>query len=37
MWKIFVIEHGGEIVGVNLAEYETDAISGFSLAKEIPS
>jgi len=37
MWKIFVIEHDGKIVGVNLAEYETDAISGFSLAKEIPT
>lgn len=37
MWKIFVVEHGGEVLGVNLAEYETDAISGFSLAKEIPS
>lgn len=37
MWKIFVIEHGGKIAGVNLAEYETDAISGFSLAKEIPT
>lgn len=37
MWKIFVIEHGGKIAGVNLSEYETDAISGFSLAKEIPT
>lgn len=27
----------GKISGVNLAEYETDAISGFSLAKEIPT
>ena len=32
-----MVEHGGEVLGVNLAEYETDAISGFSLAKEIPS
>lgn len=37
MWKIFVIERDGEIAGANLAEFDTNALEGFSLAKEIPS